>query len=268
LRRLLIVAFILVVLFFVVIIPSQSFQNEWNEWQSVDKMGGEIKIIENNPVGNRTDPAVVALEDEKVFIWGGRQTNSDSGAIYDIKTDSWEDVPPSPGTIGRYATSHVWTGEEVFIWGGHTTGEATSQDFNFDTGGVAYNPVSKSWRVLPEAPYGLMSAKAIAFDDGVLIAGGSGATFDGKPWSNLWFDLETDTWNEIDTNFFAHNFIESYGRVLAVGSLKGNIMPGMSQSSESAVYEFDVDMKTWTQLTQPLEARWMAVAPNKNGDIT
>jgi hypothetical protein len=119
----------------------------------------------------------------QLFVWGGANAGGaslDSGAIYDIGSDSWTPVvidanTPSP----RIFASAVWTGSRVFVWGG---GDSLAGTANLSDGAL-YDPVAKSWSPVASsgapsgrrAPYVFWTGSSVIVFSGVLASGAPAA---------------------------------------------------------------------------------------------
>ncbi len=98
--------------------------------------------------GRKGHTAVWAKEVGKMLVWGGEALAGGGyfadGAAYDPCANMWTVLPPIPeGASARAYHTAVWTGTEMIIWGG------VIDAAGFLTSGIAYNPVTNSWRVLP-----------------------------------------------------------------------------------------------------------------------
>jgi N-acetylneuraminic acid mutarotase len=115
---------------------------------------------------------------EKMLVWGGysrdgscNPCNHEDGAAYDLNTDSWALMSPSP-LSGRGAHRAVWTGQEMVVWGGFNTTEVND--------GARYNPKSDTWTqlsttsLLPRQSPGMVWA-----GERVVIWGGHGPHGEG-----------------------------------------------------------------------------------------
>lgn len=75
-----------------------------------------------------------------MIVWGGlgeTETSVNSGARYDLMTDTWTPTSLINAPAGRYSHQAVWTGNEMIVWGG-----AGRND------GGRYDPVSDQWRAI------------------------------------------------------------------------------------------------------------------------
>lgn len=133
---------------------------------------------------------------ERVLIWGGMVGGAyvNTGAVYDVATDSWSPMSTDGAPFGRGGAVGVWTGREFIVWGGATTGPAT------DTGG-AYDPVSDRWRPLSRlgAPEARKGAAAVWDGKEMIVWGGRG---DHEPQflaSGARYDPSTDGWTPMTT---------------------------------------------------------------------
>lgn len=258
-RRVLMILVVSVLGFGLLVAPSEGFQASYNDWRHTEDLSGEAQLLDA-PVGLRTQAAVVALGDGRVLVWGGRGVTADSGVVYDPATGDWEDLPQAPGP-SRFAAAAVWTGQEAVIWGG-STAEAS---FDFDPGGVAWNPTSRTWRTLPPAPVGLMGARAVAFDGGVLLMGGRQQRFPSEPTS-LWLDLVAGTWTQIAAPLEVVNTAWLGEQLLATGP--PGLEPGRQPASGWAVAAFDPDTRSWTPYAASLVTGWMALAVADDGTVS
>jgi hypothetical protein len=117
---------------------------------------------------------------------------------YDPVTDTWTTLSLVNGPSPRQGHTMVWTGTEAIVFGGFTNGYGpTGYDVFGD--GRAYNPVTDTWRVLPQSPiYRRYNHHAIWTGNKMIIWGGNhcGAetrlymhAFDGAaydPVTNAW----------------------------------------------------------------------------------
>ena len=104
------------------------------KWQSISK--------ENAPI-RRQGHQAVALDDERVLVWGGnkaRRNYSNEGAIYNVKTNSWQPIAQEGAPHARIDHSLVWTGKYAIVFGG----DAGSGKLK-GSGGV-YDPAENKWR--------------------------------------------------------------------------------------------------------------------------
>ena len=115
---------------------------------------------------------------------GPQQTYVNSGATYDIDTDSWVPAPSSPLTA-RAAAPAVWTGSAVLIAGGRT-------DTTVHSEAATYDPRSRRWETLPSAPN--CPSQMIRIENFVFALGGcaSGDTSDAS-----YFDLRDESWTAL-----------------------------------------------------------------------
>lgn len=256
-RRVMVTLAIALLAWSLLVLPSEGFQSSFNDWRHTEDLQGQPRTLDA-PFARRDQAAVVALGDGRVLVWGGRSTTADSGAVYDPATGDRQDLPPAPGP-SRFAAAAVWTGQEAIIWGG-STGSG-----DIDAGGVTWNPTTGSWRSLPPAPVGLARARAVAFDGGVLFAGGRQSGVASAPTS-LWLDLADGTWTQIPAPLTVINTAWSGGQLLATGP--SGLSFGHQPASGWAVVAFDVRTLTWTSYADPLVTEWMALAVGDDGTVS
>jgi N-acetylneuraminic acid mutarotase len=123
---------------------------------------------------------------EKMLVWGGYTRNTtcnpcthEDGAAYDLKSDSWALMSPSP-IDGRGAHRAVWTGREMVVWGGFTTTEVND--------GARYNPASDTWVPLSPSPLGIRQGPGMVWagDRAVIWGGVAPGARGGEP--NPYYD--------------------------------------------------------------------------------
>lgn len=129
-----------------------------------------------------TPPASVEPRDNAAGVWTGEQLlvwggygRSDActpcfygdGAAYDLRSDSWTPLAPSP-LRGRGTHRAVWTGREMLVWGGFDS--AVRDD------GALYNPFDDAWTRLAPTPLAARQSHAMVWTGQQLIVwGGAGA---------------------------------------------------------------------------------------------
>lgn len=152
-----------------------------------------------SPLGPRQDHVAVWTGNE-VIIWGGSEGNKVAGAVhgdgaaYDLASDTWRPIAPSP-LSPRSRANAVWTGTEVIITGG--------TDRHAGVGGLlsgaAYDPRTDQWRSIPKAPEGRSGAKAVLVGNRAVFGAGQSPTNGSRVSSLLVFDTSSDTWEIIDS---------------------------------------------------------------------
>lgn len=77
----------------------------------------------------------------------GPTRGSPGPTVAQLLAGRWSDIPTAP-IAPRESASVVWTGRELLVWGG-AGGSHGAQLYG---NGAAYDPTTKSWRLLPPAP--------------------------------------------------------------------------------------------------------------------
>jgi hypothetical protein len=110
----------------------------------------------------------------ELLIWGGGppggQPKAD-GAAYDPAGDRWRRLPPAPLT-GRSGHAAVWTGTEMLVWGGARPAPGRRAEVAL-ADGAAYQPATRTWRLLAPAP--LAGDTAVWTGTELLVFGRAGA---------------------------------------------------------------------------------------------
>jgi hypothetical protein len=251
---------VIAVLAGVMLMASNAGFRDWlHEWRHTDSIRGELRVVDG-PLEMRSEAATVALGDGRVLIWGGRSLTADSGAIYDPRAGTWEQLPPAPGK-GRFAAAAVWTGTEAVIWGG----SVDSKRFELDPGGIAWNPTTRRWRTVPPAPVALMNARAAAFDKGILVAGGATLS-NTNPRISLWLDNASGKWTRLRAPIDVVNTARRGRRLLATGPAASGTDSG--RRAGWPVVAFDPDTVSWDPVASAVQAEWMAIAVAPDGGLS
>lgn len=106
-----------------------------------------------------------------MLVWGGvgrtadcAPCDHDDGAAYELSSDSWKLMAPSP-LAGRGNHRALWTGKEMVVLGG--SGTTALND------GAAYNPATDTWSQLPVSPVlGQQGWELVRVGDNLIVWGG------------------------------------------------------------------------------------------------
>jgi hypothetical protein len=123
----------------------------------------------------------------ELIVWGGNERFGDpphfnEGYAFDASTLAWRDLPPSP-LEGRSWATGVWDGQEVVIWGG-ATGYARDDGMRSD--GAAYDPRTRTWRVLAQAPISGTPALGSVWTGREMVVIGATASAAYAPNTDSW----------------------------------------------------------------------------------
>lgn len=165
---------------------------------------------------------------------------------------SWMPMPSPTFLRGRDGHSAVWTGTRMLVWGGSI---ATSGTIHAADGG-AYEPVSRAWTRLANAPLAPRRAHCAAFGDGKMFVWGGRATqafADGASYTPT-----TDTWSTLAPSLLSARYAAA-----AIWSSTTNellIWGGCTDDQCRAVVgdgaAYDPKTNSWTSMPPaPLSAR-------------
>jgi hypothetical protein len=145
----------------------------------------------------RTD-AAMAWTGSRLLVWGGYEYTGhgdgplpEGGLSFDAGSRRWGDIPQGP-LFKRADPAFAWTGRELLIWGGWDGGFRDDHAFG---DGAAYDPVDRSWRMLPPAPLSARRPFSVWTDRELIVWGSidrSARMRDGAA-----YDPSTDTWRTI-----------------------------------------------------------------------
>lgn len=204
------------------------------------------RTLARSDLSDRARPISVGTGSQ-VVVWGGcwfegtqcdevNQGTLGDGAVYDVATDTWTPLPPSPLAPAVHAVG-VWDGDEVVITvtdpGAGTTGARTA----------AWSPVTGAWRVLPDPRLSDRRFAAAAWTGAELVVwGGTAGAGDGAV-----LDPVTGTWRAIEPSTVAparslHSMVWAGDRIYISSTL--NVSPPV-------VLRLDVDEPVPEQATAP-----------------
>lgn len=143
----------------------------------------------------RSLPGMAWLGD-KVCVWGGFEqaiftsTYLNSGAIYDVGTQTWTAMATTGAPAGRSNPAVLYNGSEVIVWGG--------TDPNILKDGAIYSPATDTWTAIPTDPVlnNLAGGMQAFLVQGRLVVIGvdSGTGFAGGI-----YNFTTQTWTALNT---------------------------------------------------------------------
>jgi hypothetical protein len=241
-------------------------------WQPMAVWTGREAILwggqENETVGLAYDPAAdrwrklppVALDHredntlvwtgEEAIVWGGfsldHRTLLADGAAYNPETNTWRILPPSP-LAPRMAHTAVWTGREMIVWGGAPNSEDGSPVPTPQ--GAAYNPITDSWRVLPDSPLPMRGwHSAVWTGHQMIVTGGSAGVRTTWLGDTAAYDPMANHWEQLPSTGIHH---EDAGQVVWTGSQ-------MIIFNWTYGYRYDPASRRWTDIhgTMLLAGRW------------
>lgn len=201
--------------------------------------------------------------------------------VYDPATDLWATLPPGP-VVDRFRTVMFWapTSHELVIWGGTRTGWKGYEVEDLALAdGAAWNPKTKTWRVLAKSPLtGRFAAPAWDGEHLVVAYGGRYDVGEGTaatimvPGAAL-YDPAKDEWRKIcDPPATPDRIASVTATIGAAGSLAvlWAGYPGYGGDGDDiAHYEngaiFDRATLTWRLLAAPPGDGWSGGAVFSSG---
>lgn len=208
--------------------------------------------------------AATAWTGSELLVWGGYEYvggDEDPGAdgfVFDAAVRRWEPMPPSP-LEGRSGSSFAWTGGELLIWGGWDGG---FRDPPYLGDGAAYDPIARTWRMLPAAPIGARTAFSVWTGTEMIVWGSTdraarrvdGAAYD--PMSNTWRTIADGP-----TNLTDGSAVWTGDEMIVFGAaLDGN---NHADTSTAIAVAYDPEADAWRELpaselsAQAMTASWL-----------
>lgn len=136
----------------------------------------------------------------QLLMWGGYMGFDETNVVahgfaFDATANRWRALPPSPLTA-RTRPSFAWTGSELLVWGGWggTSGYEFAEGFLDD--GAAYDPATRTWRMLPRAPI-TGRAPFSVWTGRELLIWGTALRVEDRERDGAAYDPKTDRWRPI-----------------------------------------------------------------------
>ncbi len=244
--------------------PRMSQNGQFAAWTGTEMLVFGLTNAAYNPATNTWRPitpytrpvgAVSVWTGHQVIMWGGGccgGANAD-GAAYTPATNTWRDLPPSP--LSARHTPGVWTGTEVIIAGGyHPTYSGKGPHTVADA--AAYNPATRTWRVLPPMPQPRSGAKAVWDGTEAIYLGGTLRGAHGPSAGGVAFSPATGQWRRLPRMEFGRSefaVVWTGHQVLVWGGLTGRYG---TQTVPPHGVAYDPAANRWSALPQaPLRGR-------------
>lgn len=220
-----------------------------------DTEAEEEWVLRNpNPTPSPRGPYTMAydLESDRVILVSGATNSTFVPDVwaYDFNDDSWLEMNPSSGPLGRgwHALAYDGESDRVILYGGHgSSGQTWAYDYNSD-----------SWenRNPPSAPPPLLELHDMAYDaesDRVILFGGVVQGIGLWNWDVWAYDFNSNTWttSAADTAPTPLATDLAYDaesdRVISFGLFED----GSSTWAETWAYDFNSDI--WTNVTPEIQ---------------
>lgn len=203
--------------------------------------GGSWAAIDDGPLGERKDPAMVWTGRE-VLIWGGVGPGGAGlrdGAAYNPRQDRWRRIPPAP-VRGRADAVTAWTGRELLVWGGASAAERRAR-------GAAFDPRANRWRRIPAGPLRPRRDADSAWTGRQLIVWG-GADGDDRPLRDgARYDPVADRWRRLPAGPLARGS----SRDVEMAPIDGGVLVWSSSGRDARTVFYDPRADTWRDLWSP-----------------
>jgi hypothetical protein len=159
----------------------------------------------------------------------------------DPTTREWKQLPVAP-LVERAPVVGIWTGSEYIVWG-----DVARSDDAVD--GAAFNPTTRTWRRIADAPQSLNQATAAWTGQEMIVFGadlGDGNISDTINAQAIAYNPATDSWRQIDTS-------GDYGE--APGALSPQASSVSWMGDRLLAYDYDLKASTY----DPLADSWSAI---------
>lgn len=164
-----------------------------------DRLADQWELLPDggSPTSRRLFSAVTGAN--KVFIFGGdaarpplRSRELGDGAIFDLRTRTWQSMSSRGAPAPRSGHVAVWTGSAMLVWGGTSIDD--QGNMTQANTGAAYDPATDSWTPMAPGPSACIDLRALWIGEKLLMIGHCGrdgaatvATYDprGDHWTTL-----------------------------------------------------------------------------------
>lgn len=131
-----------------------------------DPRSNSWRLLADAPLGPRT-PVAAVWTGKEMLVWGNaaRPAEAVDGAAYDPEEDRWRELPRAPLALNQ--ANAVWTGKEMVVYGALLDGNNVSKAKH--ARGIAYDPASNAWRVLPPYPLSPQASAVVWTGEKLLV---------------------------------------------------------------------------------------------------
>lgn len=203
----------------------------YDDGAAYDPATGTWRLLPPAPIDARQPFAV--WTGQEMIVWGNqsREQRRVDGAAYDPALDSWRRIADAPAELTDAAAS--WTGEEMIVFGAALHGGNFPET---DTAiAIAYDPVSDSWRRLPDSDIDTNASSAAWIGDRLLA-------WDYNLESQV-YDPVTDTWTRAGS--VPTDECEDVPSTVVVGDAFGRLC--------GALVTFDGERGVWHPIGLPIK---------------
>jgi N-acetylneuraminic acid mutarotase len=195
----------------------------------------------------------------KMIVWGGVTSTStsstyatNSGAVYDVATDSWTPMSTTNAPSARYYHTAVWTGTKMIVWGGYTGSYAAD--------GHAYDPATNTWSSVPIATapiVGRQQHNAEFVNGKMIVYGGSNGSYLADAAA---YDPSADSWatlsppsGDLDARYAAMSAVDPTKKMVGFFGGYGNSYVSYSYIKGTGGI-FDTVAGTWKSIPQAADS--------------
>ena len=155
---------------------------------------GRWTTIPHHPVLDRRSLLVATRG--SLFAWGGGGWDAEGrplparadGAVLDLATMQWRDLPPAP-LEPRWAHTGVWTGSEYIVWGGSGVSRLYAD-------GAAYDPATDRWRTLASSDVDPQQGTQAVWTGAEMVVA-KGHDLRHAPTGAAAYDPAADSWRSV-----------------------------------------------------------------------
>lgn len=187
----------------------------------------------------RLDFALIA-DGEYLYVFGGSNEQFailDSVECYNVKTNTWTDLPPLPHALHSLAAEVL--GDKIYLSGG-----VSSHDRQATNTFISYNPSQRKYETMRGMFYARRLHEMVAFKSKMYVFGGiprQGVPLHGQIPIE-YYNFETNQWNMLSSTLSGRSvghYIVFENEILSLGHEHQN-------SKENEIWIYDPDCDTWT----------------------
>jgi len=141
--------------------------SRFNDGAAYDPKTDTWRPLPAAPLSARVPVATVWTGTE-LIVWGSTARDGSDvrdGAAFNPQTNRWQTIAPAPVGLnhaGWPPPSTVWTGQEMVVVGARLDdNNATTPPWSLYSTGLAYNPTTDTWRVLPRVRLSPQASTAV-----------------------------------------------------------------------------------------------------------
>lgn len=171
------------------------------------------------------------------------------------RTPAWHRITPTGSKAPCPRSSHgvsLFAGKKLVVYGGEAVARTPIDSTVWIIDDI--DDVAPTWRAVQTdvVPPRVAHAQAVVDSKLYVFGGRQGITMEEAPLCDIWaFDLEAETWKEVEAASGTPPAARSFHQMVAVGKTLYVFGGCSAQGRLSDLHAFDVPTRTWSHIAKP-----------------